>query len=82
MDLNRRIDKLEDSIKEGVKIEQETLVRLTRLETNMEYLTQTIKTFVNHSQFEPVRLIAYGLATGVLTTVLGTVMLKMVGLLK
>lgn len=72
MDIERRLIKLED---ESFKTEREGLTRLIRLETQMEHLVETIKTFVNHSQFEPVRLIAYGLAGGVLITVLSAALM-------
>jgi len=99
--LERRVDKLEDTIVEhekadlvvhsalkelGIdklqKMERDFLTRLVKLDTQMDHLIETLKTFVNHSQFEPVRLIAYGLAAGVLTTVLGAVMMKLGGFIK
>jgi len=78
MDIERRIDrldKIEDNVKEGLTLEREGLIRLTRLEVQVQHLTEAIKTFVNHSQFEPVRLIAYGLAAGVLISVLSAVLM-------
>jgi len=84
--LVRRVEKLEDAIGEHQQLthdmDRDTIVKLVKLDTQMEHLINTLKTFVNHSQFEPVRLIAYGLAAGVLTTVLGAVMMKLGGFIK
>lgn len=59
-----------------VRLELGNAEKLTRLETQLLSISLSLTTFVNHHQFAPVKLIAYGLAGGVLTTVLGAVLAK------
>lgn len=62
------------------QLERGSIEKLTRLETQMIAVSLSLSSFVHHHQFAPVKLIAYGLAGGVLTTFLGAVMAKMLGL--
>lgn len=88
MDAEHRMDKLEEEIDTcktnlGGKLtdlERDLMVKLTRQETQILAMSATLLTFVNHSQFKPVMLIAYGLAGGVLMTVLGALLAKLLGL--
>ena len=88
MNLEQRVDRLEEDLGKCktdvggkvIDLEKEALVRMTRLETQMIAMSAALLTFVNHSQFKPVMLIAYGLAGGVLTTVLGAVLAKVLHL--
>jgi hypothetical protein len=61
-------------------MERESIEKLTRLETQMLSVSLSLTSFVHHHQFAPVKLITYGLAGGVLTTFLGAIMAKILGL--
>jgi len=61
-------------------LELDSMEKLTRLETQVSLISSSLVTFVSQHQFAPVKLIAYGLAGGVLTTVLGAVLAKSLGL--
>lgn len=61
-------------------LERQSIEKLTRLETQVSGIGSSLSTFVSQHQFAPVRLIAYGLAGGVLTTVLAAVVLKVLGI--
>ena len=63
-----------------LKLELESMEKLTRLETQVSLISSSLVTFVSQHQFAPVKLIAYGLAGGVLTTVLGAILAKSLGL--
>jgi hypothetical protein len=79
VDLERKVEICRNDVGERMlSMERETLTKLIRLETQMQSVSAALATFVNHSQFAPVKLIAYGLAAGVLTTVLGAVLSKII----
>jgi hypothetical protein len=63
-----------------LRLELESMEKLTRLETQVSLISSSLVTFVSQHQFAPVKLIAYGLAGGVLMTVLGAVLAKSIGL--
>ena len=82
----KRVDEIEDkmeSCKDGLHSRMTTIEtlhvsKLIKLETQMEATLRTMMEYVTKAQFEPVRLIAYGLAGGILLTVLGAVLAKVV----
>lgn len=57
-------------------IENVHIAKLIKLETQMEATMKALLDHVTKAQFEPVRLIAYGLAGGILITVLGAVLAR------
>lgn len=87
-ELDRKLHELEREFREcrdNVEARMHTMDRvsvekLTRLETQMLSVSLSLTSFVHHHQFAPVKLIAYGLAGGVLTTFLGAIMAKSLGL--
>lgn len=88
MDANDRIDRLEREFSEcrenvGNKMlimERDSIEKLTTLQVQAANISAQLQTFVSQHQFAPVKLIAYGLAAGVLATVLGAIMAKMLDL--
>ena len=64
-----------------VRLEIENAQKLTRLETQMTAVLAAMSTFVTATRFRPVELIAFGLAGGVLTTSLGIVLAKSLGVI-
>lgn len=63
-----------------MKLELGSMEKLTRLETQVSLISSSLINFVSQHQFAPVKLIAYGLAGGVLTTVLGAILAKSLSL--
>lgn len=61
-------------------MERDSIEKLTKLQVEVVNISAQLQTFVNQYQFAPVKLIAYGLAGGVLMTVLGAIMSKLIGL--
>lgn len=61
-------------------MERDSIEKLTTLQVQMANMSAQFQTFVTQHQFTPVRLIAYGLAGGVLLTVLGAVLAKTLGI--
>lgn len=61
-------------------LELQSIEKLTRLETQVSAISSGLSSFVSQHQFAPVKLIAYGLAGGVLTTVLGAMLAKVLGI--
>lgn len=53
--------------------------RLVRIETKMENVLDRIEDLVSKQEFYPVKLLAYGLASGVLTAFLAALILKVIG---
>ena len=80
----KKVDDLEDKMetcKDGLHHRMSTIEnlhvgKLIKLETQMEATLKTMMEFVTKSQFEPVKLITYGLAGGILITVLGAVLAR------
>lgn len=62
-----------------VRLEVANAEKLTRLETQMAAVLVAMGTFVTSTRFRPVELIAFGLAGGVLTTSLGLVLARSLG---
>lgn len=88
-EVDRRIHNLEQEFKECrenvggrmLSMEKDSIEKLTRMETQMAAIAVSLSTFVSQHQFAPVKLIAYGLAGGVLTTFLGAVLAKLLGII-
>jgi hypothetical protein len=86
MSIESRVDGLEKEFHEcrenvGNKMlimERDSIEKLTRLEVQMSSISSSLSTFVSQHQFEPVKLISYGLAAGVLMTVLGAILMKVI----
>jgi hypothetical protein len=57
---------------------REIEVDIARLQEWMRSVNEQIKTFVTKSEFGPVRLIAYGLATAVMGSVVTAVIAKVI----
>lgn len=53
--------------------------RLARIETNLEHLTVNLEKLVSRAEFQPVKLITYGLAGGVMTAFLSALILRVMG---
>jgi len=53
--------------------------RLARIETNLEHVANRLEELVSRAEFQPVKLIAYGLAGGVMTAFLSAVIIKVLG---
>ena len=87
-ELERKLHELDQEFRECrdnvgkrmISMEHESIEKLTRLETQMAAVVLGLTSFVHQHQFAPVKLITYGLAGGVLTTFLGAVMVKLLGL--
>lgn len=77
MSTEDRIQKLEQEFQ---KWERDSIGTLTTLQVQMANISAQLQTFVSQHQFAPVKLIAYGLAGGVLLTVLGAILAKTLGI--
>jgi len=53
--------------------------RLTRIEANLEHLMVDLEKLVSRAEFQPVKLIAYGMASGILTAFLAAVIVTVMG---
>jgi len=79
-----RIDILEKEFRECrenvgnkmLSMERDSIEKLVTLQVQTANIYAQLQTFVSQHQFAPVKLIAYGLAGGVLMTVLGAVLAK------
>lgn len=69
-----------DDIEAAERIRQaaDLASRLGRLEGKLELLVEQLEDFVTKARFYPVELIAYGLVGGVLLTVLGSMLLRVI----
>lgn len=77
MSTEERIQRLEQEFQ---KWERDSIGTLTTLQVQMANISAQLQTFVSQHQFAPVKLIAYGLAGGVLLTVLGAILAKTLGI--
>jgi hypothetical protein len=57
-------------------LESEIKQDTTAMKKDIKHIQEAIVKLVEYSEFQPVKLIAFGLAGGVLTTVLGIVLIK------
>ena len=75
-------DEIERLKEEVHELTSETIpdlkITLTELKGQVSNLNKVIEYFVTHSQFYPVKLIAYGLAGGVLISVLTAILSKVI----
>jgi len=55
-------------------------MRIVKLEVESSAVAETLKTLVTQHEFSPVKLIAFGLAGGVMLTVLTAVLAKTLGI--
>ena len=53
--------------------------RMVRIETKMENVLEKLDEVVSRAEFLPVKMIAYGLAGGILTAFLSAVIFKVMG---
>jgi len=53
--------------------------RLARIETHLEHVASRLEEVVSRAEFMPVKLIAYGLAGGILTAFLSAIIFKVMG---
>jgi hypothetical protein len=53
--------------------------RMVRIETKMENVLEKLDEVVSRAEFVPVKMIAYGLAGGILTAFLSAVIFKVMG---
>jgi hypothetical protein len=77
MNADDRIQRLEQEFQ---KWERDSIEKLITLQVQMVNISAQLQTFVSQHQFAPVKLIAYGLAGGVLLTVLGAILAKSLGI--
>jgi len=63
-----------DEFKRVEDVVRETETHVVRLQEQVSTMKTTIDTLVTKSEFAPVKLIAYGVATAVGTTVMGAVL--------
>jgi hypothetical protein len=77
MSTEDRIQRLEQEFQ---KWERDSIEKLITLQVQMVNISAQLQTFVSQHQFAPVKLIAYGLAGGVLLTVLGAILAKSLGI--
>ncbi len=77
MSTEDRIQRLEQEFQ---KWERDSIEKLITLQVQMINISAQLQTFVSQHQFAPVKLIAYGLAGGVLLTVLGAILAKSLGI--
>jgi hypothetical protein len=57
-------------------LESEIKQDTTAMKKDIKHIQEAIVKLVEYSEFQPVKLIAFGLAGGVLTTVMGIVLIK------
>ena len=85
-ELARKVEEIEDKMEackdvlhhRMTSIETQHVGKLIKLETQMEATLKVLTEYVTKAQFEPVRLIAYGLAGGVLLTVLTALLSRVI----
>lgn len=77
MSTEDRISRLEQEFQKWAR---DSIEKQTTLQVQMGNISAQLQTFVSQHQFAPVKLIAYGLAGGVLLTVLGAILAKTLGI--
>lgn len=73
MDKNKMTDD------EMSKTVHETHTDVSVIKVKLEALERLVQTFITRPEFDPVKMIAYGMAGSVLLTVLGAIMAKVIG---
>lgn len=61
------------------KTVHETHTDVSVIKVKLEALERLVQTFITRPEFDPVKMIAYGMAGSVLLTVLGAIMAKVIG---
>jgi hypothetical protein len=75
--MQQEIDKCRNEVEVKIlTLESEIKQDTTAMKKDIQSIQKAIEKLVEYSEFQPVKLIAFGLAGGVLTTVLGIVLVK------
>jgi hypothetical protein len=75
--MQQEIDKCRNEVEMKIlTLESEIKQDTTAMKKDIQVIQAAIVKLVEYSEFQPVKLIAFGLAGGVLTTVLGIVLIK------
>ena len=75
--MQQEIDKCRSEVEIMIlTLESEIKQDTTAMKKDIQVIQAAIVKLVEYSEFQPVKLIAFGLAGGVLTTVLGIVLVK------
>jgi len=75
--MQQEIDKCRNEVEMKIlTLESEIKQDTTAMKKDIQAIQAAIEKLVEYSEFQPVKLIAFGLAGGVLTTVLGIVLIK------
>ena len=75
--MQQEIDKCRNEVEMKIlTLESEIKQDTTAMKKDIQVIQAAIVKLVEYSEFQPVKLIAFGLAGGVLTTVLGIVLVK------
>jgi hypothetical protein len=69
--IKTKVEHLEEVVRDNSKI--------STIETKLEHLEKLVETFVTRPEFDPVKMITYGMAGSILLTVLGAILAKVVG---
>lgn len=70
-EIKTKVEHLEEIIKE--------IPSPGTLEAKFEHLEKLVETFVTRPEFDPVKMITYGMAGSILMTVLGAILAKVIG---
>jgi len=68
----------DDEAKELKKTATATATDVQVIKVKLEALEKLVSTFVTRPEFDPVKMIAYGMAGSVLLTVLGAIMARII----
>ena len=75
--MQQEIDKCRGEVEIMIlTLESEIKQDTTAMKKDIQAIQRAIDKLVEYSEFQPVKLIAFGLAGGVLTTVMGIVLIK------
>ena len=75
--MQQEIDKCRSEVEIMIlTLESEIKQDTTAMKKDIQAIQMAIDKLVEYSEFQPVKLIAFGLAGGVLTTVMGIVLIK------
>ena len=75
--MQQEIDKCRGEVEIMIlTLESEIKQDTTSMKKDIQAIQRAIDKLVEYSEFQPVKLIAFGLAGGVLTTVMGIVLIK------
>jgi hypothetical protein len=70
-EIKAKVEHLEEVVKDSSKI--------ATIETKLEVLEKLVESFVTRPEFDPVKMITYGMAGSILLTVLGAILAKVMG---